>query len=105
MDFEFNNILKSNLAEKYRHKLRTVSERVHVSDILPNSCLRRQYYGRTMPEEDNKETIDDSQVHAFVRGDASEHIITTLANIGAAQVSIEMDGIIAHPDIMIKDNL
>jgi hypothetical protein len=29
-------------------------------------------------------------------GDASEHIITTLANVGAAQVSVEMDGIIAH---------
>jgi hypothetical protein len=31
-----------------------------------------------MPEE---ETIDDSPVHSFVRGEASEHIITALANI------------------------
>ncbi|HZI71820.1 MAG TPA: hypothetical protein VFD60_11730 [Nitrososphaeraceae archaeon] len=68
-DFEFNNILKRNLAEKYRRKRRIISERVHVSDILPSSCLRRQYYGRVMPEE---ETIDDSQVHSFVRGEASE---------------------------------
>jgi glutamine phosphoribosylpyrophosphate amidotransferase len=42
---------------------------------------------------------------SFVRGEASEHIIRALANIGAAQVSIEMDGIVAHPDIMIKDKL
>jgi hypothetical protein len=46
--------------------------------------------GNTCIEE---ETIDDSQVHAFVRGEASEHIITALANIGVAQVPIEMDGI------------
>ena len=70
-DFEFINILKRNLAEKYKRKRRTVSERVHVSDILPSSCLRRQYYSRTMPEE---ETIDDSQVHSFVRGEASQYV-------------------------------
>jgi glutamine phosphoribosylpyrophosphate amidotransferase len=38
-----------------------------------------------MPEEET--IIDDSQVHSFVRGEASEHIITALANIGSAQVS------------------
>jgi glutamine phosphoribosylpyrophosphate amidotransferase len=43
-----------------------------------------------MPEE---QAIDDSQAHSMIRGNASEHIITTLANIGAAQVSIEMDGL------------
>jgi hypothetical protein len=102
-DSEFNNIIKRNLAEKYRRKRRRVSECVHVSDILPSSCLRRQYYGRIMPEEET--IIDDSQVHSFVRGEASEHIITALANIGAAQVPIEMDSIVAHPDIMIKDKL
>jgi hypothetical protein len=102
-DLEFNNILKRNLAEKYRRKRRIISERVHVSDILPGSCLRRQYYGRVVPQEQT--IIDDSQVHAFVRGEASEHIITTLANIGAAQVPVEMDGIVAHPDIMVNDKL
>lgn len=61
-----------------------INNPVHVSDILPSSCLRRQYYGRIMPEEET--IIDDSQVHSFVRGEASEHIITGLANIGAAQV-------------------
>jgi hypothetical protein len=103
-DFEFNNILKRNLAEKYRRKRRIVSERVHVSDILPGSCLRRQYYGRVMPDQQTI-IVDDSQVHAFVRGEASEHIITALANIGAAQVPVEMDGIVAHPDIMVNDKL
>ena len=106
-DFELINILKRNLAEKYKHKRRTVSERVHVSDILPSYCLRRQYYGRTMSEDNNKDkdAIDNSQVHAFVRGEASEHIITRLANVEAAQVAIEMDGIIAHPDIMVMVSL
>lgn len=56
-----------------------------------------------MPEEET--IIDDSQVHSFIRGEASEHIITALANIGSAQVSIEMDGIVAHPDIMVNDKL
>jgi CRISPR/Cas system-associated exonuclease Cas4 (RecB family) len=101
-DAQFGITLKKNLAEKYKRKRRTISERVHVSDILPSSCLRRQYYSRIMSEE---QIIDDSQVHSFVRGEASEHIITTLANIGVAQVPIEMDGIIAHPDIMVNGNL
>jgi hypothetical protein len=105
-DCEFNNILKRNLAEKYRRKRRIASEWVHVSDILPSSCLRHQYYGRVIPQEDQQTIIvDDSQVHAFVRGEASEHIITALANIGAAQVPIEMDGIVAHPDIMVNNKL
>jgi competence CoiA-like predicted nuclease len=41
----------------------------------------------------------------LVEGEASEHIITTLANIGASQVPIEMDSIIVHPDIMVNDKL
>jgi hypothetical protein len=57
-DFEFINILKSNLAEKYKRKRRTVSERVHVSDILPSSCLRRQYYSRIMPEEHGRQSFN-----------------------------------------------
>jgi hypothetical protein len=35
-----------------------------------------------------------------VRGESSEFIITQLADLGVAQANIEMDGILAHPDIM-----
>ena len=37
-----------------------------------------------MPPQE-EQIIDDSQVHAFIRGEAIEHIITTLANIRAAR--------------------
>jgi hypothetical protein len=39
-------------------------------------------------------------VHHFVRGESSEFVITQLADLGIAQADIEMDGILAHPDIM-----
>jgi hypothetical protein len=35
-----------------------------------------------------------------VRGEASEFVITKLANLGVSQAELNMDGIVAHPDIM-----
>jgi hypothetical protein len=74
---------------------------IHVSDLVPSaySCLRKQYYDRKFPLEN---TISDELVYAFIRGESSEHVITGLANIGASQVRVEADGIIARPDIMRK---
>jgi hypothetical protein len=46
--------------------------------------------------------ISNKLVHHFVRGESSEFVITQLAKIGVAQSDIEMDGIVAHPDIMGK---
>jgi hypothetical protein len=98
-DPEFTNLLKSNLRLRYnsRKKDRIGLAPIHVSDILPSSCLRKQYYSRTFPDED---PVTDESIHHFVRGEASEFAITQLAKIGVAQAELQMDEIIAHPDIM-----
>jgi CRISPR/Cas system-associated exonuclease Cas4 (RecB family) len=70
---------------------------VHVSDIIPTTCIRKQYYTRKFPDMD---PLSDQSVHHFVRGESSEFVITQLAGLGVAQADIEMDGIVAHPDIM-----
>lgn len=44
--------------------------------------------------------MTDESIHHFVRGEASEFAITQLARIGVAQAELQMDEIIAHPDIM-----
>jgi hypothetical protein len=45
-------------------------------------------------------TFSYESVHHFVRGESSEFVITQFADLGIAQADIEMDGILAHPDIM-----
>jgi hypothetical protein len=81
---------------KHEQKRRT-DNTVHVSDIIPTTCIRKQYYSRKFP---NMDPLSDQSVHHFVRGESSEFVITQLAGLGVAQADIEMDGIIAHPDIM-----
>jgi CRISPR/Cas system-associated exonuclease Cas4 (RecB family) len=98
-DSEFTNLLKSNLRDRYdkRKTDRIGLAPIHVSDILPSTCLRKQYYSRTYPDED---PITDESIHHFVRGESSEFAITQLARIGVAQAELRMDEIVAHPDIM-----
>lgn len=103
-DKSFTERLQSNLAARYESRRRTDDSSnngknrvIHVSDILPSGCMRKQYYSRKIGEP-----LTNESVHHFVRGEASEHIITKLANIGTAQVPIEMDGIVGHPDLMIS---
>src|SRR5918912_837763 len=96
---EFTKLLLKNLMSKHEQKRRT-DNTVHVSDIIPTTCIRKQYYSRKFPEID---PISNESVHHFVRGESSEFVITKLANIGVAQADIEMDGIVAHPDIMSSD--
>ena len=98
-DTEFTNMLKSNLRLRYddRKKDRIGLAPIHVSDILPSSCIRKQYYSRVYPDED---PITDESIHHFVRGESSEFAITHLAKIGVAQAELKMDEIVAHPDIM-----
>lgn len=93
---EFTDRLQKNLKSRYEEK-RRLDNTVHVSDIIPTTCIRKQYYSRRFPELD---PISDESVHHFVRGESSEFIITKLASIGVAQADIEMEGIVAHPDIM-----
>jgi hypothetical protein len=100
-DDKFTNLLKLNLRSRYEQKRRSDSE-VHVSDIIPSSCIRKQYYSRKYPEID---TITDESIYHFVRGESSEFVITQLANMGVAQADLEFDGILAHPDIMCNDKI
>jgi CRISPR/Cas system-associated exonuclease Cas4 (RecB family) len=76
---------------------RRIDNTVHVSDIIPSTCIRRQYYSRKFPHMD---PLSDESVHHFIRGESSEFVITQLAGLGVAQADVEMDGIVAHPDIM-----
>ena len=96
---EFTDLLKNNLRSRYEEKKkdRMGLAPIHVSDILPSSCLRKQYYSRIYPHED---PISDESIHHFVRGESSEFAITQLAKIGVAQAELQMDDIVAHPDIM-----
>lgn len=98
-DLGFTDLLKNNLRSRYndRKKDRIGLAPIHVSDILPSSCIRKQYYSRVYPDEDS---ITDESIHHFVRGESSEFAITQLAKIGVAQTELQMDDIVAHPDIM-----
>jgi hypothetical protein len=96
---EFTDTLLNNLLQKHNERAREGNV-VHVSDILPTSCIRRQYYGRKFP---TMSPLNHESVHHFVRGEASEFIITKLAGLGVSQAELNMDGIIAHPDIMGDD--
>ena len=102
-DSEFTNLLKSNLRARYDNRKtdRIGLAPIHVSDILPSACLRKQYYSRAYPDED---PITDESIHHFVRGESSEFAITQLARIGVAQAELRMDEIVAHPDIMDNAN-
>jgi CRISPR/Cas system-associated exonuclease Cas4 (RecB family) len=102
-DSEFTDLLKNNLRSRYEEKKkdRMGLAPIHVSDILPSSCLRKQYYSRIYPHED---PISDESIHHFVRGESSEFAITQLAKIGVAQTELQMDDIVAHPDIMDNTN-
>lgn len=98
---EFTELLEENLRLRYEGRRRTDKE-VHVSDIIPTTCIRKQFYSRRYPEMD---PISSDSVHHFVRGEASEFVITSLVNVGVAQPEIQSDGIIAHPDVMLGDDV
>jgi CRISPR/Cas system-associated exonuclease Cas4 (RecB family) len=93
---EFTLLLQSKLKERYE-KRRRLDTKVHVSDIIPSTCIRKQFYSRKYPELD---IITNETVQHFVRGEASEFVITSLADLGVSQKEIEIDGLIGRPDIM-----
>ncbi len=97
---EFTDLLQTNLRERYEKRRRSSDSAIHVSDILPSNCIRKQFYSRKFPDID---PITNESVHHFVRGESSEFIITNLANIGVAQSDLEMEGLVAHPDIMADE--
>ena len=42
-------------------------------------------------------------MHHFVKGESSEYVIAQLPNTGVSPANIEMDGLVAHPDIINAD--
>jgi hypothetical protein len=100
-NLKFTDLLQQNLKSRYEDK-RRIDNIVHVSDIIPTTCIRKQYYSRKFPELD---PLSNESVHHFVRGESSEFVITQLASLGVAQANIEMDGIVAHPDIMNEEDV
>ena len=96
---EFTTLLQNKLKERYEQR-RRLDNKVHVSDIIPTSCIRKQYYARKYPELD---VISNETVQHFVRGEASELVITSLADLGVSQSELEMDGLTGRPDIMNCD--
>src|ERR671932_568547 len=100
-NLKFTDLLQQNLKSRYEDK-RRIDNIVHVSDIIPTTCIRKQYYSRKFPDLD---PLSNESVHHFVRGESSEFVITQLASLGVAQANIEMDGIVAHPDIMNEEDV
>src|SRR4051794_40960867 len=101
-DTAFTDLLQNNLKDRYEKRRRNIEDNVHVSDILPSTCIRKQYFGRKNPELDE---ISSESVQHFIRGESSEAAITSLADMGISQMDLEMDGLIAHPDIMNQDQI
>jgi hypothetical protein len=89
--------LADNLKKRYESNKRIGGEPVHVSDLVPSSCIRKHYYERKFT---TKSVFSDDDVFRFIRGESSERVITELADVGAAQVKIMRDGITARPDIL-----
>jgi hypothetical protein len=42
-------------------------------------------------------------VHHFVKGESSEYVIAQLPNTGVSPANIELDELVAHPDIINAD--
>jgi hypothetical protein len=64
----FTNLLQKNLNKRYEERRRLGDSSIHVSDLLPTNCIRKQYYSRKFPEID---PISNESVHHFVRGEAT----------------------------------
>src|SRR4029078_8880594 len=103
-DTKFTELLLNALRQRYeeRKKERIGNAPIHVSDILPSTCIRKQYYSRVFQE---KNPIADESLHHFIRGEASEFAISQLADIGISQADLEFEGLIAHPDIMSENQI
>jgi hypothetical protein len=103
-DEKFSKLLIDNLRQRYEEnkKSRIGNAPIHVSDILPSTCIRKQYYSRIFPEKD---PIAEETLNHFIRGEASEYALTKLADIGISQADLNFEGLIGHPDIMNEDQI
>ena len=67
-DFRFLHLLRTNLKVLYSSRKREPQDKIHVSDILSGSCIRKAFYARTI--KDYELTVED--IDNFVRGESSE---------------------------------
>ena len=67
-DYRFLHLLRTNLKILYISRKRKPLDKIHVSDILSGSCLRKAFYARTV--KDYELTVED--IDNFVRGESSE---------------------------------
>jgi hypothetical protein len=96
-DSSFINLLRSNLKEHYNTHKRNIEDKIHVSDVLWGSCLRKAYYARVVKDYE----FTDDDIDNFVRGESSEHVLVDLANIGVGQHELFFeDDLIARPDLL-----
>jgi len=79
--FFFSQRLNDNLRKRYQDKKRTPQTQIHVSDIVPQNCMRKSFYNRTSQQDI---TISNTMMHHWVRGEGMEHILTTLSGIGVS---------------------
>ena len=109
---EFVNILKTNLRNQYKDKRRTKEDSIHVSDILPASCLRKAFYERTQQQANNEynNKISDTSLLHFLRGRASEIALSELfqsqknGSKTTAQCHLSFEGIVGTADLMRQGN-
>ncbi|TVP40735.1 hypothetical protein NARC_60122 [Candidatus Nitrosocosmicus arcticus] len=96
-DYRFLHLLRTNLKVLYSSRKRKPEDRIHVSDILSGSCLRKAFYARVVKDYDL--TVED--IDNFVRGESSEYVLVGLADIGVTQKELLFeDDLIARPDLM-----
>lgn len=93
----FLHLLRTNLKVLYGSRKRKPQDKIHVSDILFGSCLRKTFYARTV--KDYELTVED--IDNFVKGESSEYVLVRLADVGISQMELLFeDDLIARPDLI-----
>ena len=62
-DHQFLHLLRNNLKVLYSSRIGKSQDKIHVSDIISSSCLRKAYYARTV--KGYELTVED--IDNFVR--------------------------------------
>lgn len=99
-DETLNSILQRNLEIRYKDRRRPDNLVIHVSDLIPSACLRKQYYSRKTPA-----ALTSTDITNFVRGESNEFALTSLMgkDMGISQCRIEKDDVVFTPDILRRN--
>jgi hypothetical protein len=96
-DYIFLHLLRTNFKVLYGSRKRKPQDKIHASDILFGSCLRKAFYARTV--KDYELTVED--IDNFVKGESSEYVLVRVADVGISQMELLFeDDLIARPDLM-----